>query len=66
MTIHPNILANYRYAYQVQHGTPSTLTDEQLTLLIDSIGVLSTSEEQDEATLADMATLEAAKTANAI
>ena len=52
---HPNILRNYRSLYKSNYGTDFSGSDLDLTGIIQEIGVLSTSEEQDLVTLEEMA-----------
>lgn len=49
-----SVLSNYRYSFRVKHGRDWPGTDQQLLDLINEIGVMSTSQEQDEATLEEM------------
>ncbi len=59
----PQIIANYRQLAQREFGVPTTLSDQQIDHIVESVGVLETSAETDDAILGEMAIAEEAKIA---
>ena len=59
--IHASVISNYRRMFEENNGEPTTLTDEEIFHIFDTVYVDTDSAEQDAARVTAMEELEAEK-----
>jgi len=60
-SVRANVIANYRFAYKAENGTPSTLTDDAIEKIVVEAPTMDTAAEQDEYVLSTMKEQETVK-----